>query len=288
MINEVLKKQIEKYNPNSLNDIKNAIREMLQKIILCELGKTDFFNNCVFYGGTSLRIFHNLNRFSEDLDFTIFKNKNINLIDYLEIVKSNINNYELNCNIKSKVKTINTSVESHYLQFILKDILDITYPEFSNSINSNELISIKVELEHTIIENSNTELLLLTYPTFCQVRLFTLDTLFASKLLAIKNRNWKSRVKGRDYYDYLFYIENNVKINMAFLKNGLIKFKAIEENETFNLQILKNLLLNIFNTVNYDEIKNDIIPFIKNNDNYILSLNKDIFIATIDLLKEFK
>ena len=71
MINNIFLKQIEKYNPNNIEGIKNSMKEVLQDIILSGLGKSDFFKKAVFYGGTSLRIFRNLPRFSEDLDFTL-------------------------------------------------------------------------------------------------------------------------------------------------------------------------------------------------------------------------
>lgn len=286
MINQLLKQQVDKFNPNSLQDIKNALKECLQQIILCELSKTDFFNYACFYGGTSLRICHKLNRFSEDLDFTIFKENDKELIEYLITIENNIRSYGLSFVIKSKPKSIETSVESHYIQFNLKKLLDETFPIFSDKVNINELISIKVELEHSIINGSNTELKLLTYPTFSQIRIFKLDTLFASKLIALLNRKWKTRVKGRDYYDYLFYIEKDVGINLNFLKNGLIKFKFLNPDENFNIDILKNLLINLFNTVDFGNIKNDVLPFIKNDDKYLPSLNKDIFLSTITLLHE--
>ena len=286
MINNILCEQVSRYGNYSLNVIKNSLKEVLQEIALCGLAKSGFFKIAAFYGGTSLRIFRDLSRFSEDLDFTLIKNiDNFDFDYYLSFVKKEFDSMDINCDIYSKQKNVDTTVGSRYIRFNLKELIHDNYPEFEDKIINNELLTIKIEVEKTIIDGGKTEIKLLTYPSFAQVQTFTIETLFASKLIAILNRNWKNRIKGRDYYDYLFYIHNNVKVNMTFLKNGLKMFNYIND-ESYNISDLKADLKNKFETIDFDVALKDVLPFVNSNDLFIQSFNKEIFVASTDLIKE--
>ena len=285
MINDFFLNRIKKYNPNSITEIKNAMREVLQDIILVAIGKSDFFNSCVFYGGTSLRIFRELPRFSEDLDFTLFIDKEIELINYMHFISKELNSCGIQHTITEKNKSIEPTVESRYINFNLKYLFEISFIEYVPQIIDNEILSIKVELEKNHFAGGKTELKLLTYPSFAQIRTFDIETLFASKLLAVLKRKWKTRIKGRDFYDYLFYISLGTKVNMVFLENGLKKFGHLNNNDVFTIDNLKNALKERFEQIDFEKAKEDVKPFISSNDKFIDSFNKDIFISTIDLIK---
>ena len=161
----------------------------------------------------------------------------------------------------------------------------MSYPELSDKIISNESLNIKIEIEKNFFPGGITEMKLLTYPSLVQVRTFNMETLFASKLIAVLNRKWKTRVKGRDFYDYLFYISESVSVNMTFLENGLRKFGYLDDNEKYDINKLKIDLKNRFEEIDFNNAINDVKPFISNDDRIIQSFNKDIFIASIDLIK---
>lgn len=286
MINNVLHSSIEKHNPTNILELKNAIKEVMQNIILCGLARGGFFNDVVFYGGTSLRIFHSLPRFSEDLDFVLCKNdKDFNLSPFLNYALDELKSYMIEATYLIKDKTTVTSVESASIKINLAQILSMTYAEYKDKINKSEQINIKVDVETNFIDGGKMEIKLISSPSFAQIRIYDLSTLFSSKLMAILNRNWKNRVKGRDYYDYLFYISNNIKINMDYIKRGLYQSKIIESIDDFTLNDLRTLLKNRFEKVNFDDVKSDIMPFILANDRYMASLDKDIFYSTLDILK---
>lgn len=286
MINEAFLTQIKRYNPNNILDIKNAMKEVLQEIILASLAKNDFFCYAIFYGGTSLRIFRSLPRFSEDLDFTLEKNiTTVNLNKYLLKVEEDLKSFGLNCKIDSKEKKNNTSVKSYFITFNLKELFNISYSDYANKIISNELLSIKFEIENKTFDGGITETKLLTTPFFCTVKTFNMETLFASKLIAVLNRKWQTRVKGRDFYDYLFYISTKTKVNMTFLENGLKTFGYLSDNEKLTLGILKKELKEKFLTIDFDKAKEDVNSFISKNDVLIKSFKKEIFIASIDLIE---
>lgn len=288
MINQIILNQIEKFNPTNIDEIKNSMKEVLQNIILTGLGKTDFFNNAVFYGGTSLRIFRNLSRFSEDLDFTLTSSvSDFDFDKYLLLAKKELDALMIESDIYGKEKkNVVTTVESKHFRFNLKKLFEVTYPDYANQIISNETLTIKVEIEKACFDGGNTEIKILRYPSFAQVRTYDFETLFASKLLAILNRSWKTRVKGRDYYDYLFYISNDIYVNLNFLENGLKKFGYMEENEVLTIDRLKKDLKSKFESIDFEQAKLDVIPFIKKNDSFISAFNKDVFIGTLEYLKK--
>ena len=288
MINDLFYNQIRKYNTSSIEAIKNAMKETLQNIILVGISKSDFFKYCAFYGGTSLRIFRNLPRFSEDLDFTLVENKDdFKFSDYTKYIEIELNSLGLEYKINTKEKNIEISVESIYFNFNLKSLFNISFKEYENQIIDNELLSIKIEIEKKYFDGGITELKLLTYPSFAQIRTFSIETLFASKLIAILNRKWKARVKGRDYYDYLFYISLGTKVNLIFLENGLKKFGYLECNEKLSLERLKKDLIDKFESVDFNSALNDVKKFVDANDQITKSFNKDIFISSVDLIKAF-
>ena len=108
--------------------------------------------------------------------------------------------------------------------------------------------------------------------------------MLAGKIHAILCRGWKTRTKGRDLYDYIFFLATNTKVNMELLKNKLIESKYINKNDNFDIDNLKKLLIQKFNEIDYKEAKEDVMPFIKNID----SLNiwsKEFFINITQNLK---
>ncbi len=288
MINDLFYNQIRKYNTSSIEAIKNAMKEALQNIILVGISKSDFFKYCAFYGETSLRVFQNLPRFSEDLDFTLVENKDdFKLSDYTKYIEIELNSLGLEYKINTKEKNRDTSVESIFFNFNLKSLFSISFKEYENQIIDNELLSIKIEVEKKYFDGGITEQKLLTYPSFAQIRTFSIETLFASKLIAILNRKLKTRVKGRDYYDYLFYISLGTKVNLLFLENGLKKFGYLECNEKLSLEGLKKDLIDKFESVDFNSALNDVKKFVDANDQITKSFNKDIFISSVDLIKAF-
>ena len=117
------------------------------------------------------------------------------------------------------------------------------------------------------------------------IKLYDKESLFAGKIHAILCRGWKSRVKGRDLFDYVFFIANDIKVNMNLLKNKLLESDYIKENDKFNIDILKEMLINKFNEINYDEAKEDVISFVKNSDSLDI-WSKEFFISITNKLEE--
>lgn len=286
-MNNIIKQMLSKYEIKNINDEINALKEIIQEIILSGLSRGGFFDKVAFYGGTALRIFYNLDRFSEDLDFTLITpNKDFDISKYFAYIEKELQAYGLNLEISSKQKNIETNITSAFVKGNTLEHIFKFFPNNENHEYNHILKSIKIKFEVDINPPSGA-----TYeekykllPSPHQINLYDKESLFAGKIHAILCRNWKTRTKGRDLYDYIFFLANNTSVNLDLIRNKLIKSKYIDSKDNFNINILKELLIKKFNEVDYTEAKEDIIPFIKNVD--VLNLwSRDFFITITENLK---
>lgn len=269
----IIQQMIDKYQPKSLEDKKNALKEVLQEIILAGLSKTDFFNHAAFYGGTALRIFYGLNRFSEDLDFSLIAtNPSFNVDKYLKPVKDIFASLGLDFEVTKKEKTHDSNIDSAFVKGNTKDTMLIIYPESDalDQVVNNEKITIKFEFDVHPPEYAKTEIKYRLLPFPYQIRIYDQPSLFAGKIHAVIARSWKHRVKGRDLYDFLFYLSMNTKVNLKHLEARLKQTHTINENSKLDKNQLINLLNQRFDLIDFDAAKLDIKPFIK--DIYSLDL----------------
>ncbi len=281
MINNYIFESLKLNNPKTINEFENVLREISQKIILYALSQTSFFKYAAFYGGTCLRMFHGLNRFSEDLDFQVTSNNyKINLDDCVNKCIYVLDSFGLKAHLHTKSEYDQGEVRRRYIKIAYYDIAN---EYFSNvSMNKEKLLSIKIEISTIFIAGAKYEMNMLQSPLFSNIYCFDYSSLFARKLNALITRNWRERTKGRDYFDYMFYLSHNVKFNMEYLKNKL-QLSLDTDVSTFDLNRIKDLLITKFNDADYDMIKKDIYPFI-NNDFGFDSFNKEMFLSSIKYL----
>ena len=278
MINNKLAAYIANHPYRDLDELKLILKEMLQKIILSGLSRSGFFDYALFYGGTSLRILRNLDRFSEDLDFVIYNDKfNFDNLDkYLKFVNKELLSFGIDNQITIKEKVTDTSVVTTYIKINLLSLISLCDVEKKYNINKEELISIKLDFENNFIKGGNIEYKTILFPNQAKVLTYQMDTLFACKITALLNRNWKNRVKGRDYYDYLFFMNNDIKPNYLYLSNSINEGKEISKEE------LINRLKDKFNSVDFAMINNDVAPFIQDKET---PLTKEVFIDSLEYLR---
>ncbi len=277
-------KIIKTYNTKTIDETKFAIRELLQKIVLIGLSKGDFFNYASFYGGTALRIFYDLNRYSEDLDFTLnLIDESFKLDPYIEKIKEVGLSYGLNLDISTKTKKIESPIESAfaklntYQTFISLNIDN----DLIKSLHKDELIKVKFEIDCSPALGFKKEIKWLDTPEFCKISVLDLSSLFAGKIHAILCRNYKNTIKGRDYYDFLFYIQKRIHPNMEYLQNKLIDTGKIRLKDKFNIEILKEMLIKKFNEIDFEEVKKDASKFVLNGED-LSYYSKELFIQMVD------
>lgn len=286
-MNNILQKMLEKYEINNEQDEINAMKEIIQEIVLSGLSRGRFFDEAAFYDGTALRIFYGLDRFSEDLDFALIKpNINFDLSKYFTFIENEVKSYGLNLVVNKKEKGKDSNITSAFLKGDTMEHVLLFFTDNNHQTNNKVLKDIKIKFEVDINPpaGANYELKYQLLPSPYQIRLYDLPSLFAGKIHAILCRKWNLRTKGRDLYDYVFFLSLNTKVNIDLVKNKLIESKYIKESDFFNIDILRELLKEKFKEINYDNAREDVKPFIKNISSLDL-WSKEFFISITDKLE---
>jgi hypothetical protein len=266
MIHPALSSLIDRYQPRSSNDYQNAVREIVQELALLGLWRTPFYDHAAFYGGSALRIFHGLQRFSEDLDFSLLQPKpDFSLKPYLGAVAEELAAWGFEFRAEGIEKTKPTTIESAFLKgSTMINLLQIgAPPEIASRLPKGQLIRIKLEIDINPPPGATTEVLTRLVPTPHQVRVYDLPSLFAGKLHAVLCRNWKNRVKGRDFYDLIWYVGRRIPLNLAHLEARMRQSGDWLRETPLDGESLQKRLEERFIATNFEQAKEDITPFLK-------------------------
>ena len=262
----MIKEWIDSYNPNNEEEVLSALREIMQEIALAGLSRTDFFKKAAFYGETALRIFHGLDRFSEDLDFSLLAEEpDFSIEPYFQAVQEEFESLGMRVSIRKKQKIHKSAIESAFLksetlwkELVLEDIVE------QMGIKSNKNIKIKIEVDRNPPLNFQTDEKLLLRPFSFYVKCFDLPSRFAGKMHALLFRKWKNRVKGRDWYDMEWYIRKGVPLNLThFLQRA--KDTGDWQEPTISKEELLVLLRKKISATPIESVKTDVRPFIKDS-----------------------
>jgi predicted nucleotidyltransferase component of viral defense system len=259
----MIREWLNSYQLTNKDDAVQALREIMQEVALAGLQRAGFFEEAAFYGGTALRIFYGLNRFSEDLDFSLLEVDPFFYLDrYLDAIKTEFRSLGMEVSIKEKDKTNKNNIESAFLksETLWKElVLQHIIPQ--NGLDQKVNIKIKLEVDTTPPLGFATEEKLLLRPFSFYVKCFTISDLFAGKMHALLFRKWKNNVKGRDWYDMEWYIRQGIPLHFShFLlrarDSGDWKKAMITEDE------FRELLRIRIDTVDMNRVKADISRFI--------------------------
>ncbi len=264
------------YKTQTTDERLNATHEVMQQIALAGLYRGGFFSEAAFYGGTCLRIFHGLERFSEDMDFSLLRpDKAFNLENYFSPIMEEFKALGRNVIINKKEKKTRTDVESAFL----KDDTAIYNLKFI----TDRSVKIKIEVDTNPPMGFSTEHKLLLLPFSFMTRCYSLPDLYAGKMHAFLFRNWKNRVKGRDWYDFEWYARNNIKLNLKHFNQRALQFGHPEQEKIGKSQLIVMLKEKIKQT-NIDHVKADVRPFVQSQD--MLNIwSTDYFIQLVDLIR---
>ena len=270
--NEIFNQMLSGYDITTEQQKRNAIFEVNQQVILAGLYNGGFFNEAAFYGGTCLRIFHGLQRFSEDMDFSLLApNENFDFTQYFQPIIDQFALVGREVEIRKKDKKNFGKVESAFLKDNT-DVYDITF-------QTEKSVKIKIEVDTQPPLKFKTEQKLLLLPQAFMTRCFTLPTLFAGKMHALVYRAWKNRVKGRDWYDFEWYVRHNIPLDFTHLSERALQFNQEKlDKETFQQKLNERLA-----TADIKQVKADVLPFVRNpkeldiwSNDYFLQLAKMI------------
>ena len=263
----MIKEWIAEYNPQNEEEILAALREIMQEITLAGLSRTDFFEKAAFYGGTALRIFYGLDRYSEDLDFSLLKrDPNFSIEPYFKAILDEFNSLGLTISIREKKKNKQTAIDSAFLkaETIWQEIvLEDTIKEIG--VRSNRTLKIKIEVDRQPPLHFKTEEKLLLRPFSFYVKCYTQSSLFAGKMHALLFRKWINRVKGRDWYDLEWYIKKGIPLDVNHFLTRAKDTNDWQEDRISKEQIIA-LLETKIKSVSFSSIKEDVVRFIENDE----------------------
>ena len=208
-MNIALQALLDRYEPHTLADYENALKEVIHELALLGLWRAKFYEHAAFYGGTALRIFHGLPRFSEDIDFSLLaSDEGFDLDPHLEAIRRELASFGFSFRVERRSKRVSTAIESAFIKSGTRvNLAHVGMPDYlQDRLPRLQQVRIRLDVDTDPPPLARYEVLTLLTPIPFQVRLFDLPCLFAGKLHAILCREWKARVKGRDFYDFVWYL----------------------------------------------------------------------------------
>ena len=253
----------------------NVEHEVCQKITLAGLRRGGFFDHAAFYGGTCLRLFHNLPRWSEDMDFSLTEKRNdIHLENYFDAIREEFKLAGFDVTITKKEKKAFGRVESAFLKENT-EAYDIKF-------QTKKSVKVKIELDTDPPLMFATEQKLLIQPYSFMPRCFTLPDLYAGKMHALVYRAWQKRVKGRDWFDFEWYVRNQIPLDFKHLQERIKEFSG----EDVSLEAFLDLLRQRLSTTDIDNVKQDVLPYIDSSRQEELAIwSNEYFLQLVDLMK---
>jgi len=286
-MNDLLISMIESKNPKNRDERDHAIREVLQEMILDSLAQTDFFDKASFIGGTSLRIFHKLNRFSEDLDFILKEPaSDFNLGEYLEAVRRNLSAYQIEFTISVNDKERLNNIRSGTVSANTRELILSFYTndQFVEGTQKDQLTKIKIDVDTEPAQFAKYEILTQTNYFTSSTSVCDIPTMLSGKIHAILCRGWKNRVKGRDLFDFIFLVNKDVNYNFDYLKSKMMKSGYDEKDIT--VENVKTILIRKFTEIDYESAKTDVKRFVNAEAARNLNFwNSEMFISICEKLK---
>ena len=286
-MNSAINSMLKKYEAVTLSEQKNAVKEIIQEIALLGLFRSDFYSKAAFYGGSALRIFHGLDRFSQDLDFSLLKpDRSFDLSDYSGCIRNELEAYGFKVDLQVKDKKSNSSLKSAFIKAGTAINLLQIYPAMPSltEVMPEEVLKIKLEIDIDPPEKAEYEVKYQLNPVPYSVKLYDLPSIFAGKIHVLLFRKWKNRVKGRDFYDYIWFLSQKIKPNLKHLTARMQQTGHWQEDNIINNSTLLILLRNKFSEIDFEQAKKDVKPFINNplvldiwSKEFFIKISEDIF-----------
>jgi len=269
----VVDQMLQKYTLGTHEDASLALREVMQEIALAGLQRGGFFDKAAFYGGTCLRIFEGLPRFSEDLDFSLLQpDANFSFEPYFKTLRQEFASFGLEVELIEKNKSSQTNISSAFLKN--------TSTVYDLNVLGRKTIKIKFEVDtNPPLRFATTERLLIQPYSF-YVKCFALPDLFAGKVHALMYRQWGNRVKGRDWFDFEWYVRQGIPLNLVHFAERAFQSGDLA-SRTLESESFLDMLQARIQGLNISSAKEDVERFLRDTEslkiwstNYFLELSK--------------
>lgn len=265
-MNEAITRMLARYERRRVDDDVRALREILQEIALLGLWRSRFFERAAFYGGTALRILHGMDRYSEDLDFSLLKPAaNFDLSRYSDALQKEIRSFGFEATVTRREKNTRSPVQSAFLKVnTLQHLLVIeTAEEIARAIPRGQMLKIKIEVDTDPSPGFDTETRFLLQPIPFSVRAFSLPDMFAGKMHAVLCRAWKGRVKGRDWYDLVWYAANHPRLHLAHLEQRMIQSGHLKKSQHLDREMFNDIASKTIERLDVNQARREVEPFVK-------------------------
>lgn len=281
-MNEAIQSMLARYSCKSSEDQERALREIIQEIALLGLWRSKFFEHATFYGGTALRILYGLDRFSEDLDFSLLgPDSSFSLSAYEKAIINELASFGFDVTVERKVKTNQTQIESAFIK--ANTLIHLIKIGTTWKTHKDKVIKVKIEVDTQPPLGFATEAKPHFRPIPFSIKTFTLPDLFAGKLHAALFRNRPRNPKGRDWYDFLWYIGRETPVHLAHLEQRARQSGHWQSEVSLDEKAVKNLLSQKIREFNLEDLKADVRPFIRDNGR-MDAWSTDLFLAAVDRL----
>lgn len=278
---------LDRYPRGSTDENINALREVLQELALLGLWRGKFFEQAAFYGGSALRILYGLDRFSEDMDFSLLKpDDSFTLERYLPYVDKELSSWGFNVAVETKEKSAESAVESAFLKADTREQLLIigAAEEIATNVPPGRLLKIKFEVDTDPPPDFDTETRFCLQPIPFSVLAYTQSSLFAGKMHALLCRGWGNRVKGRDWYDFVWYVGRGTDLDLRHLEARMGQSGHYTEDgpltEERFLEIVKEKIFGL----DVDKAKADVVKFLSDASS-VEVWSRDFFLSVAGRVK---
>jgi hypothetical protein len=271
-----------KYEPKSVDDSVRALREIIQEVALLGLWRAKFFEHAAFYGGTALRILYVLDRFSEDLDFSLLEpSSDFNLARYSASLEEELLAFGFNVRVEMIDKAVESAVQSAFLKANTRNELLVIEAgeELTGQVAAGQVLKVKIEVDTDPPPGFSTSTRYLLQPIPFAVRSYSLPDLFAGKMHAILFRKWKNRVKGRDWYDLVWYAANHPQLNLGHLEQRMRQTGHWSGEQSLSPVAFSDLLFEAIDRLDVNQARKDVAPFVK--DQQMLALWSHDFFSDV-------
>jgi hypothetical protein len=286
-MHEAIARMFSKYECRGLNDYINALREILQDVALLGLWRSKLFEKAAFYGGTALRVLYGLDRFSEDMDFSLLEpSVSFDITNFTAFLEREINGFGFDIRVERIDKVIQTPIQSAFLKADTRNQLLVieTGEELLRAIPKGQILRIKLEVDTDPPPGFATQTRYLLQPIPFSVRAFVLPDLLAGKMHAILCRRWKSRVKGRDWYDLVWYAANHPELHLYHLEQRMRQTGDWKEDAPLTAERFKDFLIHAVNGLDLEQVRKEVEPFVKNPET--LSVwSKEFFLDIVSRIR---
>ncbi|MDD2736651.1 MAG: nucleotidyl transferase AbiEii/AbiGii toxin family protein [Desulfuromonadaceae bacterium] len=272
-MHEAVTRMLAKYEPKSVDDSVRALREIIQEVALLGLWRAKFFEHAAFYGGTALRILYGLDRFSEDLEFSLLTpSPDFNLARYIASLEEELQAFGFNVRVEMVDKAVESAVQSAFLKANTRNELLVIEAgeELTGRVAAGQVLKVKIEVDMDPPPGFSTQTRYLLQPIPFAVRSYSLPDLFAGKMHAILFRKWKNRVKGRDWYDLVWYAANHPRLNLAHLGQRMRQTGHWSGDNKLSPAVFTDLLFEAIDRLDVNQARKDVAPFVK--DQQMLAL----------------